>query len=154
VELRQESDLSRDQLESAARRILKPESTRIASTNYPSIRRFQQVAMIRREPCATKLASLFDRCRPAETSQGRQHRPFMIIARRSRIEKSLPLHFLAHESNFAPGTTPGNKDSSQGRERRGVIALPRGAAVARGRDVIRYCTQGTRSRAIRPPTGG
>ena len=70
VELRQESDLSRYQLESTAHRILKPESTRIASTNYPSIRHFQQVAMNRREPCATKLASLFDRCGPAETSQG------------------------------------------------------------------------------------
>jgi hypothetical protein len=77
VELRQESDLSRYQLESTAHRILKPESTRIASTNYPSIRHFQQVAMNRREPCATKLASLFDRCGPAETSQ--------VIARKGRV---------------------------------------------------------------------
>jgi hypothetical protein len=71
VELRQESGLSRYQLESAAGHILKPERARIAGANYPSGRGFQQMAMIGRELYAAKFTTLFDRCRPAKTPQGR-----------------------------------------------------------------------------------
>lgn len=68
LELRQRSDLSRYQLESAIGDILKPESARITGAGYPGIRRFQQVAMIRSEPHVAKLATLFDWCGPAETA--------------------------------------------------------------------------------------
>ena len=62
-------DIPWDQFETAADDILEPVGAWIARTHHPNIGYFQQVSMIGKESCATKLAPLLGSFRLTKTAQ-------------------------------------------------------------------------------------